>query len=437
MKKLKNDFKRFQKGNMLIELLLTIALAAIIMPFIFKYQKDTLLRTESVLIKNQMQGVQTALERYIVDNRDSLLKTVGKNITRVELKDLEAYGVNPDFIEENKDLYQLRILKSRDVKDNATLQGVVILVNEDISPLRTKEIVSLGGSSMGVIDGAKTYGTFGTWKLDTLDLGVDLSKGIVGTTKVNIDNDLYLWRLPSNSKEDSQMMVGLNLGNHDIKDINFLKGNNVELNETLKSGIIATKSTVFQNRTTIDSVLQTKSAVVSGNASSDSRNLEVVGAFNLADVAKFSTFTTGDLWVSNLRLSGLSIYTEDDTPSILRINQTLDMTSGRIDALYVTVGFTGSISPRLNVRYKIEDSINPMYYWDADMKVASLFDLSLVELNRMAVLAVLQEKGSNTTTHKIFSEVSSNKNATASDFMNALEEIQKKVKAKYRQLNLQ
>ena len=118
-------------------------------------------------------------------------------------------------------------------------------------------------------------------------------------------------------------------------------------------------------------------------------------------------------------------------------DKSIDMINGRIDAMYVTVGFAGSISPRLVVYNRIEDSINPNYFWDAGLGVANFLDVQFEELNRMAVMAVYEEDGKNTESGQIFGTVSSNRNATASDYMNAISEIQNKVTAKYRRLNLE
>ena len=109
-----------QKGSMLIELLMSIALAAIIMPFIFKYQQSAAMRAENIAITRQMESIQDALERYILDNRETLLNTVGRNITRVEMAQLQDYGVSPDLVLSAGDDYQLRILKSNDLDGKAT-----------------------------------------------------------------------------------------------------------------------------------------------------------------------------------------------------------------------------------------------------------------------------------------------------------------------------
>ena len=124
--------KMTQQGSMLIELLMSVALAAIIMPFIFKYQQSVVQRAENIAITKQMESIQSALERYIVDNRESLLMTVGKNITRVNISDLEQYGLSPDISSSTSGQYQLRVLKSNDVEGRATLQGVIVFSSPSI-----------------------------------------------------------------------------------------------------------------------------------------------------------------------------------------------------------------------------------------------------------------------------------------------------------------
>ena len=425
-----------QQGSMLIELLMSVALAAIIMPFIFKYQQSVVQRAENIAITKQMESIQSALERYIVDNRESLLMTVGKNITRVNISDLEQYGLSPDISSSTSGQYQLRVLKSNDVEGRATLQGVIVFSSDEITPMRTREIVSMGGDSMGFIEGNRAYGTFGAWRADTIDLGLNVSNGLVETTTVNRDNALYLYRVPTDSENDATMLSGLNLGGHNISNAAFFNSSATEFAETMTMGVSVADDVIFQNRITLDNALEVKNATVSGILSSDSRTMEVANNFSMADVGKFTNFTTGDLWVSNMTLGGISI-NSDEGPAVLNINRTLDMTRGTISAMFVTVGFSGSITPRLEVTSMIEDSTNPEYYWDVENNIANLSDVSLQELNRMAQLAVYEEKNTDTDTWSIFSSVVSNKNATASDYMNAINEIQNRVRQKYTKLNLE
>ena len=433
----KNIFSIFNnsRGSMLVELLLSVALAALIIPFLFRYQHSSIERAQNIAITNQMTEIQVALERYIVANRDELLRTVGRNITRVELDDLAEFGVPQSVLDAGDEKYQLRILKSSDASGQSTLQGVIVRASDDITPLRTREIVNLSGGSMGFVDGTHAYGTFGAWHTDALDMGVDIDNGIIETTSVNRDNALYLWRVPSENPDDAKMMSPLNLGGHDIKNAAFINSDYATFNEGLTAKEIVSDKIIFDNRTTIDAVFSTDAATVSGMLSSDSKNMEISGRLSLADTAKMSSLTAENLWVSKLTLSGLSIEADHDL-ALLKINQSLDMTSGRIEAIFVSVGFAGSMTPRLVVYDRIEDSTNPQYYWDVKSKTARFLDASFVELNRMATLATFYEGDNSTSAGQIFGAVSANKNATVSDYMNAISEIQKRVSAKYRLLNL-
>lgn len=442
MNKKKNIFirqnNRAQYGSILIELLLSVALVAVMMPFVFRYQQSSVRRVENIAIMRHMEDTQDALERYILANREKLLQTVGKNIIRVNPSELESYGVAPEVVENKEDRYQLRILKSSDINGKATLQGVILYNDESISPLRTREIVAMAGGSMGFVDGLKAFGSFNAWHANTVDLGLGGADGIVGITPVSRDVDLYLWRVPSDNEEDSTMMSSLNLGGHDIVEASFVNSEFLQLEETLLSPVIATKDAIFQNRITIDGVFESKEATVSGILSSDSRNLEINNSLILEDTGKFSSLVTEDLWVYNLNLSGLSISSEDDSAaSILKINKMIDMTNGRIDALQVSVGFTGSITPKLIVRNRIEDSVNDKYFWDLYTNTANFNDLMLAELIRLANLAVYVENDKKTISSQLFGAVSANKNATVSDYINVIIEIQKRVSEKYRQLNLE
>ena len=425
------------RGNMLVELLLSVALASLVIPFIFQYHEKAIRRAENIAVTKQMESIQSALERYIVANRTDLLKTVGRNITRVSVSELEEFGIPETVLTQGDEKYQLRVVKSSDATGSSTLQGVIVRVSDDISPLRTREIVNLSGGSMGFIDGNQAYGTFGAWHASSGDLGLgQLDNGIIETTDINRDSALYLWRLPSDNPSDAQMMSALNLSGHDISDVKYLNINNLECSEFVTCDTVAVRDLIFKNRTTIDKVFETENAVVSGRLSSDSRNMEVAGTFSLADTAKLSSLNTEDLWVSNLNLGGLSVDATDDI-AILKINQTLDMTMGRIDAVFVSVGFTGSMTPRLNVYQRLEDSSNSNYYWDVSDGVARFSDAIFIELNRMAILATKYNSDKSTHSGQIFGAVSANKNATVSEYMNAINEIQERVRAKYSRLQLQ
>ena len=438
MKIIRNIFKEKNnsRGNMLVELLLSIALASIVIPFVFRYQQDAVERAQNIAITNEMTEIQVALERYIMAHRTDLLGTVGRNITRVKLDDLAEFGVPETVLNNGRERYQLRILKSSDAGVGATLQGVIVRESADITPMRTREIVNLSGGSMGFVDGTHAYGTFGAWHTDAVDLGINMENALVETTNINRDGALYLWRVPSNGVGDATMMSPLNLGGHDIVNTKFLNANTVDFAEGLKALKIVSDSVIFQNRTTIDQAFTTINATVSGILSSDGRALDIKNTLSVADIAKLSVLTAENLWATNLTLSGLSIDALDDL-AMLKVTQSLDMTGGHISALFVTVGFTGSITPRLVVYDRIEDSMTPDYYWDVNSKRAHLMDAQFVELNRMATLAYRRYGDKSTTAGQLFGAVSANKNATVADYMNVIREIQTRVRGKYRLLNLE
>ena len=370
------------RGTVLIEFLLTIGLAATLMPFIYGYQQRAVTRAENLKVARNMQKIQSVLERYIVENKDVMLTTVGRTIFRLELADLIEYGLDQEFVRASANKYQLRVLKSMDASDQATLQGVIVFDDPDITAMRTREIVMMGDDKIGFIDGTSAYGGFGTWRTDTVDLDIENKSGIIQTTAINRDNSLYLWRVPSDSAADATMLSALNIGNRDIKNAAFINAAGLSLAESIEAKKIVTNDLIFKNRTTIDTEFKTPIGVVSGALSGDSKNIAVGGTLNVADLAKVSGLTVDNLWVNKLTLGGLSTPT-DGIPT-LRATGALDMTEGRVSAMYVTVGFTGSITPRLSVKSKIIDSTNQSFFWDVQSMTANLADINSPTLSDMA-----------------------------------------------------
>lgn len=439
MKKNVKSFLGFgnQHGGMLVELMMSISLAAIIIPFIFRYQQNAVVRARDVAVTKQIENVQHALERYMLENKAVLMQPVGKNIYRVKLDDLTEYGL-PDYMAEKfKDDYQLRILKSSDKNNKSTLQGIVILNDNKITPLRTREIVNLGGGKFGFIEGDITYGGFGAFHTNVSDFGVINNKGIVGTTSVKRGNTEYLWRLPSDKKSDATMLSSLNLDGHDITNVRFLDAIKAQFEERLVIGKAAANSLVFANRPTLDSIYSTNNAVVNGALTSDSKQINVSGTVSLADSGKFSSFYTNDLYVNNLNLSGFSVKSVPGKDSVLKVIGDMDLMLGHIDAAYVTVGYTGSVTPQLTITDKIQDSKDSGYYWDIKGKKARFADVIFPELSRLAMTVVDMESKSGTSASLLFNGIAANKNATVGDYLNTLHEIQTRVREKYQMLNLE
>lgn len=429
-------YRNSQSGGMLMELMMSIALAAIIIPFVFRYQQTSVERARNISVAKQMEIVQKSLERYIIQNKNILMNPTGKNITRVRIEDLVNYGL-PEYIVQNysKD-YQLRVLKSADNNNKSVLQGIVILSNGDISPLRTREIVNLGGGQLGFVEGNTTYGGFGAYRINASDFGMNNTKGLIGTTETTRGNTEYLWRLPSENEKDSTMLSPLNLDAHDINNVRFFDASRAQFEERLNVGKIAVGSLSFSNRTTISSVFSANTAVVNGAFTSDSKNLNVSGTLYLADSGKFSSFYTNDLYVNTLTLNGFSVESTSGKPSSLKIIGDMDLMFGRINATYVSVGYTGSVTPQLSITDKIQDPKDSSFYWDVRGRKARFADLNSPELNRMASQIIKIESKPGTSATSLFGTVSANSNATVGDYINAINNMQSQIRAKYEMLNL-
>lgn len=429
-------YKNHQSGGMLVELMMSIALAAIIIPFVFRYQQSAVERAKNIAITKQMENVQSALERYIVENKNDLMRPKGKNITQVKIEDLINYGLPEYIATAYGEDYQLRILKSADNNNQSILQGIVILSDTDITPMRTREIVNLGGGKFGFVEGNTTYGGFGVFRNQASDFGVKNTKGLVGITNVNRGNTEYLWRLPSDNENDATMQSALNLDGHDIKNVRFLDAYKAQFEEKLKVGKLDVGTLVFANRSTIDSVFSANNAVVNGALTADSRNLNVNGTLSLADSAKFSSFYTNDLYVNTLTLSGFSVASSSGKSAQLKIIGDMDLVLGRINAAYVSVGYTGSVTPQLTITDKIQDSKDSSFYWDVKNKKARFVDINCPELSRMASIIMSVESNSGTIATSIFGGVSANANATVADYINAINNMQSQIREKYDLLNL-
>ena len=425
-----------QHGGMLVELMMTIALAAIIIPFVFKYQQTSVERVKNVAVTRQIENVQHALERYIIENKTELMRPIGKNISRVKIEDLVEYGLAENIAINYKNEYQLRILKTADVNNKSVLQGVVILNDANISPFRTREIVNLGGGKFGFVEGNTTYGGFGAFRVNATDFGITNTKGLIGTTSTMRGNTEYLWRVPSNSEEDATMLSPLNLDGHDLQKVHFFDASKAQFEEKLKVEKLVTSSLEFSNRATIEAIFATNSAVVNGAFTADSRTLNVGGVVTLADSAKFSSFYTNDLYVNNLTLNGFSVTSTSGKSSTLKIVGDMDLILGRVTASYVSVGYTGSVTPQLTVSEKIQDPKDSSYYWNVKTQKARFADVNFPELSRMVTQIVRTESKPGTIATTVFAGVAANANATVGDYINALNAMQMQIREKYEKLNL-
>ena len=156
----------------------------------------------------------------------------------------------------------------------------------------------------------------------------------------------------------------------------------------------------------------------------------------MADSGKFSSFYTNDLYVNTLTLNGFSVSSASGKSALLKIIGDMDLILGRINATYVSVGYTGSVTPQLTITDKIQDSKDSSYYWDIKNKKARFVDINCPELSRMASIIMSVESNSGTIATSVFGGVSANANATVADYINAINNMQAQIREKYELLNL-
>lgn len=430
MKLIYKILKNNEKGGILIELLLSLTIVFTIIPFIISYQKQRYERTENISIINNLNKISNSLEQYIEDNKTSLNNNQ-KNIIRINLDELSNYGISSKKIEVYKDKIQIRIVKKTNNDKSINLQGFVVFNDKKITPIKTKEILNISDNKFGFIEGNKVYGAFDNWKNNINKLGMSNLQGIVNSTNNFIENsEKYIWRINSNNPDDSTMLSDLNLNYHNIPDSKFINSYNIDINNKLFTKEIKTNKLEFENSVSINKTLNINKATIYGSLSSDNANLQIYKKLKFETLANFANINTDKLWVMNLNLYGLNA----PQNSIININKNLDTGNGNITTKYITVGFDNSITQKLNITKKIEDSSNSNYYWDIKESTISFNDLLLTDLNDMAQ-KLIKNKNNNTYSFKEFYNVSININSTVSDYINAINKIKKEVERKYNRLD--
>jgi hypothetical protein len=428
---------RAQHGGMMVEFLLALSLAAAMLPFLLRTETARVRRAENIRIARDMALVKSALERYIEDKKAAMTATITRNVKRVSISDLAEYGLGIDAINKSEK-YQLRVIKTADRAGRSFLQGIVIMENSDMSALRTREVAELSGEAAGFAEGLKAYGAFGTWTQNVHIWNANFSNNaVLDMTPVSRAGDEFIKRVATDNALDATMASDLSLGGHNIVNARTLAAETANFSEFMNTDNISADRAAIENRPTLDGKITVSGdTIVNGALSSDSRALKA-DKITVSQTARFAGVNAREMWAGDLSLSGISL-PADGKLATLSVNQTLDMTGGRISALFVSVGFAGSVTPRLSVRDRIEDSANADLYWDLADSVAVMQDMSFPSLSGMMVSAVKNESSvKKTESEKIMSAVAANTNATVSDFMNALSDMETRVRMKYNQLNLE
>ena len=415
---------------------MSLAIMASLLPFVLRLYESRAARAENIQTAKDIRLVRDALEKYMEAHKQTLLAPMGANITRVKIADLAEFGAAVEHL----DKFQARIIKSRDIGGRAVLQGTVIFDSPEISPLRTREIASLGGDSAGFADRGSVIGAAGTWRTRANIFDAKFgSNAIFGQTSAVLSSGDFLWRVPSPDTLDATMASDLSLGGYSIKDALNVIASSANFSEVLKAGEIKATKALIVPRIDWDSPITiVGDTLVQGQMTANAGGIVVNGDAYLDSSAKFSKVTAMNLRTGDLNLSGLTIGGTDE-PAILKIGGTIDMVQGRVTTLTATIGYAGTVAPQLEVSERLEDSSAPSYYWNFSGGDAVLSDISISGLAQMMRDAVKTETGSprKTDSENTMGMVAANSNATVADFANALSAIQMNVRRKYNLLGLQ
>lgn len=448
----KKSWLKSQRGGMLVELMLSITIAAIVLPLIVRYQQNAISRAKNIAVAKQIEIVQNALERYINGKKRDFLQHVGNHNWTVKISELEDFGLPEHIADDYGQDYQLSVLKSG-TGENTVLQGVVVLNNKDISAFRTREIANLGNGKYGFVDGKEVYGGFNVFQTSTASLGLgnDIIKGIVGTTETTATsgNSMYLWRVSTGDINDSTMDSNLNLNGKNVLNINELHvtGSFAFFN-TLKLGEITRLSTLeFKSPTLLDGVTYKTSKlnlINSGNISGDGKHTVFIGdgvetgVLDISTTGTFGTIDTDKLTVhDNLELNGIQL--AEDT-EIKRVGGTT--TVDNVDADTITINGTpvgnvpanenpvGTITTNLRVNKSISSGVKTNFYWDLTKNAGFLKDVMLEDLKGLIQYFCSNSKyyNSKSETAKTFCDsVNTYKDVTVGTCFDLLNKVGKEV----------
>jgi len=426
-------YKNHQHGGMLMELMLSVAISAVLIPFIFNYQKNTIERARNIAVVKQMEIVQNALEKCIESNRAELMKPASTNYIYTDgseclmLTDgtgqhgLIKYGLNESFVNDYKDDYVLRILlKKKSANSNTgVLQGVVLLQQNGITAMRTREIVDVGGGKLGYTNANTVYGGFDSFETQSSNLGLTNMNGVVGITSAirRATNNQYLWRLPTDAAADSTMLSDLDIGENEIENIGTLTGQDIYFDSYI-GAMIESRNLTFEknvNKSLSDSNIggdSRLSAVMKPNADTTC-SLEGYGdaSLSISSQAKFK----GNVYCQKYTTNNLNINTTANVKEFYSTGEegTLFTSSGGDRSIHSiqkptnkasNVVVSGNLSlPNLTVKCIAPiDATNTVHYYNVSGDVcggegykASFYDIKIEKLGKL-MRKVYQKEAENT-----------------------------------------
>ena len=468
---------RYQRGGMLLELMLSVALAAVVIPFIFRYQQNTIERARNISVIKQMGLVSDALERCIFENRDKLANmAVNTEYTFSEAdfnpnsedgidclilanengRGLINYGLTPEFANDFMNDYRLRILKYKN-GSQPIFQGVVL--SSGVDALRTAEITRLGGGSIGFIEKTNVLGGYGVFKTTKSKLKFNtVSGGLVQITGPTRGESKYLWRVWSGNKNDATMLSPLNMDEHDIVNVDALYAKNVNFYSELKiNGDLNISELTFDKYANFGT---TQIAGTAGGTINVTRGADpelegvILSGNNSAELNITNLYLNDNANVNVDEFDVNTLYVKDEckfpitgvTANKLVVNN--DVAAGSVDASTGIIKLNdAAVTPILNIDKIIYEAKNnnPEYTWgfvSGKTSRAQFKDLILSDLTNLVALVKNYEQThvsvtapSVNNTYNLYTDQiwtpGDSENDVVSDYLFKMQFIKDVVDAKY------
>lgn len=254
------NYKKSQRGSLLIEAMAMLGLIAMVTPLLYKKAAERTTELQDINAAGEVRVVMNAVEDYLRDNYDDIVakQTVTSKCDGSTQSMDFSFGNGDDenievplkyfceylpygFNEKTRSFNDLRVVVKKRTFDSGHRQDLTALLvatptnGKDLQRMRASRIASMIGTNGGFAENKKAYGVQGVWEIDLSDFsasGFDPSKAIdnaiVSTSLQSIasgnhgrENVLHRVRMEE-QPELNTMATTLNMGNYDVQDIKQL-----------------------------------------------------------------------------------------------------------------------------------------------------------------------------------------------------------------------
>ncbi len=216
-------------GGMLLEIILMLAVMMSIFPIM---QRNIKKRTDN--IRNQMVIKDMLKLKGAVENYLKKQPNLKEGVNDIDLNVLVENGLSAAFKKQNvlNQIYKVRVKvkKEQDLDVELLMYDAIIIAtgNDEISPMRIRDIVKEAKGYAGYVEKDMVYGPswqFKTnvWKKDNTAMDIN-EHSLVLKTGLTKDDDKYIYRVPNSGS--ASMRTDLYMGFNNIIGINniFING---------------------------------------------------------------------------------------------------------------------------------------------------------------------------------------------------------------------